>query len=119
MKDEHRWEEDIINYVQNNSNMNCVYCFIITLEYGQKWNNIFNATNKSKYYVKKKTQYTKAYTKKITTKGINQSIRLQTSHFPNAEVLKSSRHIKIFNIETIEKMQIKSMLRFHWSLWQW
>lgn len=67
-------DEKKIHYVQNNSNMNCVYCFIITLEYGQKWNNIFNATNKSKYYVKKKnTIYKSLYEelKKITTKGIN------------------------------------------------
>lgn len=55
-----------IHYVQNKSNMNCVYCFIIKLEYRGKWNNIFNATSKTKYCVQNKynIQKNKGRTKK-------------------------------------------------------
>lgn len=79
MKNEHSiLKIEKINYVQNKSNMNCVYCFIIRLEYMGKWNNIFNATSKSKYCVQNKIIYKriKEELKKLTTKETNQLKRL-------------------------------------------
>lgn len=82
MKNEHSiLKIEKMHYIQNQSNMNCVYCSIIKLEYRGTWNNIFNAKNKSKYHVQNKHNIHKKIwrtKKKLTTKGINQSIRLLT-----------------------------------------
>lgn len=84
MKNEHSiLKIEKIYYIKNKSNKNCVYCFIIKLEYRGKWNNIFNATSKSKYCVQNKHNIQKntGRNKKITTKGINQPKRLLSNVF--------------------------------------